>query len=83
MEEVVEREARKMPIPDDILDNKVLGRELRRGLEQGRLLRRLIEERFGAVPPWAKARLASLPVAQLEEIGVRILKAESLEELLR
>jgi hypothetical protein len=72
-----------MPIPDDILDNKVLGREFRRGLEQGRLLRRLIEERFGAVPPWAKARLVSLPAAQLEEIGVRILKAESLEELLR
>jgi len=75
-----------MPIPDDILDNKVLGREFRRGLEQGEatLLRRQIEERFGApLPAWAAARLASLPVAQLEEIGVRILKAESLEELLR
>ena len=52
LEETVEREARKMPILDDILDNKVLGREFKRGLQEGELtvLRRLIEKRFGAIP---------------------------------
>lgn len=37
LEDVVEEEARKMPILDDILDHKVLGREFKRGLEEGRL----------------------------------------------
>lgn len=35
LEETLNREARKMPVFDDILENKVLGREFRRGLEQG------------------------------------------------
>jgi len=55
-EETVEREARKMPILNDILDNKVLGREFKRG--ELTVLRRLIEKRFGAIPSWAEERLA-------------------------
>jgi predicted transposase YdaD len=35
LEEMVEQEARKMPVFDDILENKVLGREFKRGLEEG------------------------------------------------
>jgi hypothetical protein len=97
LEETVEQEARNVPILEDILDHKVLGREFRRGLEQGVhegvqqgmqqgeliMLRRQIEARFGPVPEWAQARLAGLSAAALEELGVRLLKAESLEEMLK
>lgn len=100
LEESIEREARKMPLLDDILDNKVLGREYKRGVEQGvqqgvlqgvqqgvqqgelTLLRRMIEKRFGAVPGWAEERLSGWPPAELEALGVRLLDAKSLEDLL-
>ncbi len=36
LEETVEQEARKMPIYIDILENKVLGREFKKGLQEGR-----------------------------------------------
>ncbi len=81
-----------MPLLDDILDNKVLGREYNRGMEQGMqqgvqqgeltLLRRMIEKRFGAVPGWAEERLSGWPPAELEALGVRLLDAKSLEDLL-
>ena len=85
LEESVEREARKMPILNDILDNKVLGREFKRGLQEGELtvLRRQIEKRFGALPSWAEERLAARTTAQLEELSIRVLDAEGLEELLK
>jgi hypothetical protein len=93
LEEVVEKEARKVPVLEDILDNKVLGREFRRGLEIGvqqgvqlgelNLLRRLIAERFGLIPEWAQTKLGNLPAEALEELGGQVLKAESLEELLK
>jgi hypothetical protein len=37
LEETVEQEARKMPILNDILDHKVLGREFKKGLQEGEL----------------------------------------------
>jgi predicted transposase YdaD len=101
LEELVEEEARKMPVLNDIMDNKVLGREFKKGMEQGRqegrqegreegrqegelaFLRRLIEARFGTIPVWAEERLATRSATELEEVGVRILRAESLEELLK
>ena len=88
-EETVEGETRKMPVHIDILANKVLGREFKRGLQEGRqegeltVLRRLIERRFGAIPGWADERLVSLSTAALEELSVRILEARSIEDLLR
>ena len=78
-----------MPLFIDIMDNKVLGREFKRGLQEGLLegeltiLRRLIEKRFGAIPSWAQERLAGRSTAELEELGVRVLDAESFEELLK
>jgi hypothetical protein len=82
---VVEREARKMPILGDILDNKVLGREYKRGLQEGELtiLRRLIEKRFGVIPSWAEERLTDRSAADLEDLSVRALDAKSIEELLK
>lgn len=97
LEKVVEQEARNMPILVDILDNQVLGREYKRGLEEGRqegrqegelagelaLVRRLIEKRFGSIPEWADAKLKSSSSTELEALGLRVLDASSLEELLR
>ena len=92
LEEVVEQEARKMPILNDILEHKVLGREFKRGLEEGvqqgiqqgelAVLRRLIEKRFGTMPVWAADELASKSTVELEELSARILDAQSLEALL-
>jgi hypothetical protein len=85
LEESVEQEARKMPILNDILDNKVLGREFKRGVQEGELtvLRRQIEKRFGALPSWAEERLASRTTTELEELSIRVLDAQNLEELLK
>jgi hypothetical protein len=79
LEETVEEEARKMPLLNDILENRVLGREFKRG--ELSLLRRLIEERFGPIPKWAEDRLTGLSAAELEELGVRVLKTKTIEEL--
>jgi hypothetical protein len=85
LEETVEREARRMPIFIDILENKVLGREYKRGLQEGELnvLRRLIEKRFGALPSWAEERLTGRSAAELEELSVRVLDTQSIEDLLK
>ena len=73
-----------MPILNSVLDleNKVLGRELNRGLEEGKrqgleegelkVLRRQIEKRFCALPDWAEKRPASDQQAKLEELSIRL-----------
>jgi hypothetical protein len=92
----VEEEAQKMPIDLDIRDHEVLGpiiieaeqKARQKGLQEGRqageltVLRRLIEKRFGALPGWARERLASMPAAELEDLGERLLDAVSMDELL-
>ena len=70
-----------MPIFGDILDNKVLGREFKRG--ELAVLRRQIEKRFGAIPTWAEERLTGRAAADLEDLSVRVLDAESIEDLLK
>jgi hypothetical protein len=47
------------------------------------LLRRQIEKRFGAIPDWAEERLTSRTATELEELGVRMLDARTLEDLLQ
>jgi len=93
LEETVAQEVRKMPIFIDILENKVLGPEYKRGLQEGELigelkgerkvLRRLIEKRFGPIPGWAEERLASRSAPELEELSLRVLDAQSIEDLLK
>jgi hypothetical protein len=46
------------------------------------LLRRLLERRFGALPDWARDRIAAADTAALEEWGLRLLDAGSLEDVL-
>jgi hypothetical protein len=93
LEELVAEEVGKMPITEGILDNKVLGREYRRGLEEGvregyhqgelASLRRMIAARFGVPPAWVEDRLGTLTVPEIEKLTLRFLKAESLDELLK
>lgn len=80
LEGVIEQEASRMPLLDDIMDNKVLGREFRRG--ELAILLRQIEQRFGAVPSELRERLAAMSAAELESVGVVLLDARSLDELL-
>lgn len=85
LEEVVERETKKMPILNDIMDNKVLGREYKRGRVEGELtiLRGLFEEKFGPIPSWAEQRLNGQSTSELEDLSRRLLSAQSIEELLQ
>jgi hypothetical protein len=96
LEKTVEEEIRKMPILNDIMDHKVLGREYKRGRAEGieegrqdgvqqgelRILRRLLEKRFGPIPAWVEERLGGQSAEDLEALSVRLLEARSLEELL-
>jgi hypothetical protein len=81
LEETVEREVRKMPIYIDILENKVLGREFKKG--EVTVLRRQIEKRFGTLPDWVEERLTAASASQLDEWTLRILDAANLEDLLQ
>lgn len=81
VEVLVEEEARKMPVLDDILENKVLGREYKRG--EMTVIRRQIAKRFGSVPASVDQQLQNKSVAELEEIGVRLLDVNSVDELLQ
>ena len=61
------------------LEGQLLGQiEGRRGL-----LRRLIESKFGPLPPWVEQRLSQYPSHDLEQIGIRLFGAPTLDELFR
>lgn len=87
LEEVIEQEANQMPLLDDILDNKVLGREFRRGLDLGRhngelaVLLPLMEKRFGVVPSAVRERLGRMSAEEIQTAALRLLDARSVEEL--
>jgi hypothetical protein len=78
---LVEEEVRNMPILDDIRDHEVLGREYKRG--ELTILRRLIEKRFGPIPAWAEERLSAKSWSELEELSVRVLDVNGIEDLLK
>ena len=72
---------------ESLLEHKVLGREFKKGLEQGRnegeakLLRRQLECRFKKLPKWVAGKLAAATPAQLEEWGIRLLDEKSLRAI--
>jgi hypothetical protein len=43
---------------------------------------RLLERRFGDVPGWARDRVLAADTVMMEEWGLRVLDAASLEEVL-
>ena len=91
LEEFVEEKSREMPITQDIMDHKVLGPAIRKGIDQGRqeglqegerqILRLLLEKRFGPLPDWAGKRLEECTAREAEALALRLLDSGSLEEL--
>jgi hypothetical protein len=47
------------------------------------ILRLQIEKRFGPIPAWAEEQLRARSTAELEAIGLGILDAPSLEDLMK
>jgi len=88
IETQVEEEIRKVPVLNSLLDHKVLGREFKKGLQQGeargeargeaKLLRRQLEYRFKKLPKWVADKLAAATPAQLEAWQERLLEKKSL-----
>ena len=79
--QLVEEEASKMPILNDIREHSVLGREYKKG--ELSVLRRQLEKRFGTVPAWAEERLSKLSPQELEDLSIRVLDAKSIDDLLK
>jgi hypothetical protein len=84
IERKVEGEIEKAPVLNSLLDHKVLGREFKKGLEQGeargeaKMLHLLLEHRFKKLPKWVADKLATATPDQLEEWGERFAEAKSL-----
>ena len=55
-----------------------------RGRQEGEatILLRQLERRFGALPGWARDRIATADTAALEDWGLRVLDAASLDDVL-
>jgi hypothetical protein len=81
---VIEEEARRMPILNDIMDHEVIGPAIRKGRLEGEryIVLRQITRRFGPLPTAARKRIESLTAPKLERISLRLLDAGSLDELL-
>ncbi len=62
---------------------KGMEKGMEKGIGQGqiKLLTALLRQRFGEVPEWAAVRLQAAAPAQLETWALRVLEAESLEEV--
>ncbi len=95
LEKAVRNEAKHMPILNDIMDHKVIGPAIREGMEKGLregsqlgrreeallLLRRQIAARFGSLSGTNEERLGSLSLPELEDLGVRLMKASRISDL--
>ena len=58
------------------------GRQEGRQEGEAAMLRRQLERRFGALPTWVTERIAAADSAALEEWGLRVLDANSIDEVL-
>ena len=74
-----------MALTLDIRTNPFLREVLEEGHQEGEkaLLRRQLERRFGPLPEWADAQITAADTATVEQWGLRLLEARSLEEVLR
>ena len=83
MEDEARREATKMPVLNDIMDNKVVGPLLRQGRMEGQveIVLSQIQKRFGRIPPAVAQRIAALKPPQLKRVGLRLLDAQRIEDL--
>jgi len=94
-EDSIRTEVKHMAILDDIMEHDVIGPAIRQGIQQGihqgrqegrqeevlKVLRGQMAKRFGSPPAWVEERLANSPLAALEELSLRFLDANNIEEL--
>jgi predicted transposase YdaD len=90
---LVREEVHQMALTLDIKNNAFLREVFEEGRQEGRqegqqdgermLLRRQLVSRFGPLPEWAEQQLAAADTATLEQWGLRMLEATSLEEVFR
>ncbi len=81
-----------MPIVADLMKNKIIAKGYRtaeargeaRGKAEGErtILLRLMQKRFGTLPHWVDERLADETSDELEQLGLRLLDAQSLGDLM-
>jgi hypothetical protein len=83
MDDEVRREAKLMPIQEDIMDHGTIGPAIRKGRAEGQLeiLTGLIEKRFGAIPPEVRKRLASMEPDQVKAASLRLFDARRIEDI--
>jgi hypothetical protein len=87
MEEILNERLREIGMID-VMENKILGPAILKGLEQGRqegrqnLFRDLLTSKFGPLPEWASSRIASGSDTDFERWTKRILQSDSLEDTL-
>lgn len=94
---IVEKELKKMSLNLDIIkQSDILAPAYYEGVEKGRLegeatgevrgeakvIRRLLESRFGPLPEWALNRINSASIDQLDRFTTQILDAGSIEQAL-
>ena len=74
-----------MAITLDIENNPFLRDIFEEGQIEGEraLVRRQLERRFGVLPAWVEERIAAADTTALEQLGLRLLDATSLEEVFR
>ncbi|MBK9266825.1 MAG: Rpn family recombination-promoting nuclease/putative transposase [Polyangiaceae bacterium] len=73
---------------DEVLRQRALRKGLREGRREGRregqqeLLLKLLRQRFGELPTEATATIQAATLAELEDMGLRVLNAATLEDVL-
>lgn len=83
----IRAEVKRMPILEDITTHDLLGPVIRKSRKEGRqegelaLIRRMIDKRFGAVPPSFEKRLTKLSLAEIEALSLRLFDAKNVEDL--
>jgi hypothetical protein len=87
LKDEVRKEARRMPIHLDIMDNELIGPLIRQKQEDARVKGQIdffvlqLEKRFGRVPARIKKRLGSLNPEQCKAASVNIFDAERIEDI--
>jgi predicted transposase YdaD len=87
LQPLVREETQQMAITLDIENNPFLRDVFEEGRQEGQiegeraLVRRLLERRFGVLPAWVEERIAAADPTALEQWGLRLLDATSLEEV--
>jgi hypothetical protein len=80
---VFRQEAIKLGLEAEIKDNPIINHYFKEGRQEGQVnfLRKLLSKRFGQLPEWVNEYLRKASTSELEQAGLRLLEATSLEEV--